>query len=398
MLDLFSDEVRRNPYPLYDELRASSPLLRVPSPFDAWMVFDYENVKRVLTDNETFSSRVPAPRNWFIFFDPPAHTKLRALISRAFSPRMITNLDSQVRELSRDLLNKTEGSREIDLAAQYSVPLPMMVIAGMIGIESADWPRYRRWSDVILRLSYSRSGGEEASVALREFSSVNAEMSDYLQSLMARRRGSKQEDLLTSLAEAEIDGERLSHDEILGFFQLLIVAGQETTSDLINNLVLCLLENPIRLARLRVSPDLIPSAVEEALRFCSPLQWMMRTPRHDVEIHGTLVPAGALLLPVIGSANRDPRRFHNPHHFEIARRPNPHLAFGHGIHFCLGAALSRMEARVALTDLLTRFKSFELATDAPWQPRKALQVYGPASLPLRVETSTGGQRRAASRG
>jgi len=387
-VNLFSDDIRRNPYPLYDQLRASSPVLRVPPPFDAWMIFDYDGVKWVLNDHETFSSRVPAPQ-WFIFFDPPAHTKLRALISRAFTPKMIANLEPRIRELSHELLDQAVKRDEMDLAADFSVPLPMKVIAGMIGIPLADWARYKRWSDVILRLSYTRSGGEEAESALRDFTAVTAEMDAYLADMIHERRQAPQDDLLTRLIEAEVDGERLSPQEILGFFQLLVVGGQETTTNLINNAVLCLLEHPDQLARLRKAPELLPTAVEEVLRYRSPLQWMMRTPRRDIKVCGEQIPAGKLVLPVIGSANRDPRQFPQAAAFDISRDPNPHVAFGHGIHFCLGAALSRIEAKIALSDLLARFKNFELATDQPWEPRQALNVHGPTRLPIRFEADRG---------
>jgi len=387
-VNLFSDDIRRNPYPLYDQLRASSPVLRVPPPFDAWMIFDYDGVKWVLNDHETFSSRVPAPQ-WFIFFDPPAHTKLRALISRAFTPKMIANLEPRIRELSRELLDQAVKRDEMDLAADFSVPLPMKVIAGMIGIPLTEWARYRRWSDVILRLSYTRSGGEEAESALRDFTAVTAEMNAYLTDMIHERRQAPQDDLLTRLIAEEVDGERLSPQEILGFFQLLVVGGQETTTNLINNAVLCLLEHPDQLARLRKAPELLPTAVEEVLRYRSPLQWMMRTPRRDIKVCGEQIPAGKLVLPVIGSANRDPRQFPQAAAFDISRDPNPHVAFGHGIHFCLGAALSRIEAKIALSDLLARFKNFELATDQPWEPRQALNVHGPTRLPIRFEADRG---------
>jgi cytochrome P450 len=383
-MDIFSDETRRNPYPLYDQLRASSPLLRVPPPFNAWMILDYAGVKWALNDHEIFSSHVPAPQ-WFIFFDPPAHTKLRGLISQAFTPRMVANLEPRIRELSGQLLDKTIKRGEMDLADDFSVPLAMQVIAGMIGIPLADWTRYRQWSDVILRLSYARSGGEEAEHAARDFKAVTLEMDAYLADMIQQRRAIPQDDLLTRLMEAEIDGERLSQQEILGFFQLLIVGGQETTANLINNAVLCLLEHPDQLARLRAAPELLPSAIEEVLRYRSPLQWMMRTPRRDVEVHGQVIPAGKLVLAMMGSANRDPRQFPEAGRFEIARNPNPHVAFGHGIHFCLGAALSRLESKIALSDLLKRFKNFELATDHPWEPRQALNVHGPTRLPIRFE-------------
>ena len=385
-MDLFSPAARRDPFAAYAHLRSHSPLLRVPPPFDGWMVFDYDTVKWVLEDHETFSSRVPAPRNWFIFFDPPAHTRQRALISRAFTPRVVAGLEPRIRELCARFLDAAGSSGVMDLAADFAVPLPMNVIAGMIGMPESDLPLYQRWSDIILRLSYSRSGGEAAEQARRDFLAATGEMNEYLTAQIPRRRADPEQDLLTGLVEAEVDGERLSQEEILGFFQLLVVAGQETTSALLKNAVLCLLEHPEQLARLRAAPGLLPQAIEEVLRYRSPLQWMMRTPRRDVELHGTVIPAGALVLPMIGSANRDPRRFPDPDRFDITRDPNPHLAFGHGAHFCLGAPLSRLEARIALGDLLFRFRHFEFASAQPWEPSQALHVHGPARLAVRFET------------
>jgi cytochrome P450 len=385
MLDLFSDEMRRDPFAVYDQLRNNSPAFKVPPPFDAWMIFDYDGVKRALNDHETFSSCVPAPRHWFIFFDPPQHTKLRALISRAFTPSVASALEARVQALSSNLLDGIVDRGEIDLAADFAVPLPMMVIAELIGIPSADWARFSGWSNVILRLSYTRSGGEEAVQAGVDFTAVTVEMNDYLTTMIAERRAAPKDDLLTRLVEAEVEGEKLTQEEILGFFQLLIVAGQETTTNLINNTVLCLIEHPGELARLQETPALLPSAIEEVLRYRSPIQWMMRTPRRDIEMHGQSIPAGALLLPMIGSANRDPKHFPDANRFDITRDPNPHLAFGHGIHSCLGAALARMEARVALSNLLDRVEQIELASTEPWVPRKALQVYGPSRLPIRFQ-------------
>ena len=387
-MNIFSDEVRCNPYPLYDHLRATSPVLRVPPPFNGWMLFDYESVAWALNDHETFSSRVPAPRNWFLFFDPPAHTKLRALISRAFTPRVVTSLEPRIRQLSAELLDGAMDRDTIDIAADYAVPLPMKVIAGMIGIPLEEWATYKRWSDTILRLSYSRSGGEDAERAKRDFAAVTGEMQAYLGELVSTRRRDPQDDLLTRLIEAEVDGERLAAEEILGFFQMLVVGGQETTTDLIGNAVLSLLENPDQLAWLHAEPNLLESAIEEVLRYRSPLQWIMRTPRRDTAVRGQVIPEGALVLPMIGSANRDPLQFAEPNRFDIARQPNPHIAFGHGIHFCIGAALSRLEAKIALADILARFRTFELASAEPWKPRPALHVLGPASLPLRFQANT----------
>ena len=389
MVDFFSDEMRRDPYPVYSRMRAESPVSRVPPPFDAWLIFDYEGVKRAVSDHEAFSSAVPAPRHWFMFFDPPRHSKLRALISRAFTPRSIAGLEPRIRELSRELLDRAIGRGEMDLAAEFSVPLPMRVIAEMIGIPGEDWPRFKGWSDGILKISYTRSGGPESARAMDEFRATTAEMDAYLAEMIECRRVEPRDDLLTRLIEAEVDGERLGLEEILGFFQLLVVGGQETTTNLINNAILGLLENPDQLARLRAEPDLLPSAIEEVLRYRSPLHWVMRTPRCDVELHGRVIPARALVLPMIGSANRDPAAFPDADRFDIARDPNPHIAFGHGIHACLGAALSRLEARIALADLLERLEGLSLASDEPWEPRKALNVHGPSRLPIRFEPGRG---------
>jgi len=392
MMNLFSDEMRRNPYPAYDQLRSSSPLLHDPQS-NLWMLFDYEGVKRVLSDHGTFSSRYGP--EWLIFLDPPRHAKLRGLISQAFTPRTVASLEPRIRELSRELLDQSIERGEMDLAADFSVPLPMMVIADMLGIPVADRTRLKRWSDVILYMSYTIGGPEEeSSRAIEQFRAVTLEMSGYLAGLLDQRRIGPQDDLLSRLVSAEIDGQRLTPEDILGFFQLLLLAGSETTTNLINNAILCLIEYPDQLARLKERLDLLPSAIEEVLRYRSPLQWMYRVPTREVELHGQAIPAGKLVLVMIGSANRDPLQFPNADRFDIARDPNPHLAFGHGVHFCLGAPLARLEARIALADLLERMKRFDLASQEPWEPRKGLHVHGPTRLPIRFEP---GRRSASSR-
>jgi cytochrome P450 len=389
-MDLFSDDMRRNPYPAYDLMRSGSPVFHVAS-FDLWMIFDFEGVKRALVDHDAFSSdlsHVPGsgnPGEWFIFFDPPRHTKLRALIAKAFTPRVVANLEPRIRELSRQLLDRTIDGEVgvVDLAAEFSVPLPMLVIAEMLGVPTADWPRYKRWSDVILKIANTFTKDKEAARTIGEYRAVTAEMREFLPDLIAQRQAAHRDDMLTRLVEAEVDGQRLSQAELLGFVQLLLVGGQETTANLINNAVLCFIENPEELARLRAAPDLLPSAIEEVLRYRSPLQWMPRATRRDVELHGRVIPAGKLVLPMIGSANRDSRQFRDADRFDITRDPNPHIAFGHGIHACLGAPLARLEARIALADLLERVHGFELASAEPWEPRKALGVHGPSRLPIR---------------
>ncbi len=388
MMNFLSDDLRRDPFPLYEQVRSSSPLLHEPQS-DMWLVFDYESVKRVMTDHDAFSSIVTPPTgkapDWLVFSDPPRHTKLRGIIMRAFTPRSIANLEPRIRELSRELLAPALERGQMDLALEYSNLLPTMVIAEMIGIPVADRARFLRWGETIMNLSYAIAGGEEAAKAMQENAVVKEEMRAYLKEVIPERRKAPKDDLLTRLVEAEVDGERLTEEEILGFFQLLLSAGTETTTNLINNAILCLIENPDQLARLRAEPHLLPSAIEEVLRYRSPGQIIFRSTKRDIELHGQVIPAGKLVLVMIGSANRDPMKFRDPDRFDIARDPNPHVAFGHGIHFCLGAALSRLEAKVALEDLLERMKGFELASPEPWEPRKGLHIHGPLRLPIRFE-------------
>ncbi len=370
MLDLFSDDMRRNPYPAYDRVRADSPVSHLAA-YDLWMIFDYDGVRRVLTDHTAFSSdlsHVPGqgnPGEWFLFFDPPRHTRLRGLIAKAFTPRVVADLEPRIRELSRQLLDAAIERGEVDLVAEFSGPLPMRVIAELLGIPAEDWPRYRRWSDAILGIANTFARGEEAQRIFAEYHAVTEEMRAVLPELIERLRAASAGALLAGLVEAEVGGERLTPREVLGFVQLLLVGGQETTVNLINNAILCFLEHPEQLARLRAEPSLLPSAIEEVLRYRSPLQWMPRATARDVEMHGRVIPAGKLVLPVIGSANRDPRQFPDAGRFDIGRDPNPHIAFGHGIHACLGAPLARLEARIALADFLARVSEFELAADGP---------------------------------
>ena len=391
-MDLFSDEMRRNPYPAYEQMRNSSPVFHLP-PFDLWMIFDFNSVRHTLMDHDAFSSDLSLspgngnPGEWFIFFDPPRHTKLRALISKAFTPRVVANLEPRIRELSRQLLDQKMDCGAMDLVADFSVPLPMQVIAEMIGVPAADRPRYKRWSDVILKVANTFSKDDEAARTLKDYRTVTVEMRAFLSDWIGQRRASPQDDLLNGLIEAVVDGERLTEDEILGFVQLLLVAGQETTANLINNAVLCFIENPDQLARLQANPGLLPCAIEEVLRYRSPVQWMPRVTRRAVEMHAQVIPAGKLVFPMVGSANRDPQQFRDASRFDIARDPNPHIAFGHGIHACLGAPLSRLEARIALADFLERAKDFELASHEPWDPRKALHVHSPSRLPIRFTPS-----------
>ena len=387
MMDFLTDDVRRNPYPFYEQLRTHSPVLHVPG-VDLWLLFDYESVKRALTEHDAFSSAVAPTTSitsqWLVFSDPPRHTKLRGLIMRAFTPRAVASLEPRIQHLSRQLLAPGLERGALDLAEDFAVPLPLMVIAELFGVPVEDRPRFTRWSATIMALGYAISGGEEAERAASDFAAVTVEMREYLASLIEQRRAAPKDDLLTRLVQAEVEGERLTEEELLAFFQLLISAGHETTTNLINNAILCFLEHPDQLTRLRQEPHLLPSAIEEVLRYRSPVQAVFRAPRREVTLHGQTIPAGKLMMTVIGSANRDPLKFQDADRFDITRDPNPHIAFGHGLHFCIGAPLSRLEARIALSTFLEQVKHFELASSEPWEPRRAIHVHGPTHLPLRV--------------
>jgi cytochrome P450 len=387
MLDFHSADFRRNPYPAYDRIRALAPVVQ-DSRTGCWMVLDYAGVKQVLHDPETFSSRATPrpgdePMQWLIFFDPPRHTKVRALVSMAFTPKSISALERRIREIAAELLDKAVPRREMDLVGELAVPLPMRVIAEMLGVPGSDWLLFKGWTDVILGLIYTVFGGEEGAQAGRNFAQVSEQMQSYLADQLAERRAAPRDDLLSRLVAAEVDGERLTEHEILRFFQLLLVAGSETTTNLVANTVVCLLDHPDQMARLQREPQMLPGAIEEVLRYRSPIQVMFRVAKRDVALHGQKIPAGSLVFAMIGAANRDPQQFTDPARFDIARDPNPHISFGHGIHFCLGAPLSRLEARVALGDLLGRVQTIEPAGAEPWEPRRAFLVHGPTSLPIR---------------
>jgi cytochrome P450 len=272
VFDLLSDDLRRDPFPLYAQLRASAPVFEVPQ--GMWLLLDHESVKLGLTDHEAFSSAVTpatgkAP-DWLVFTDPPRHTAMRAIISKAFTPRSIAQLEPRIRELSRELLAPTLKRGEIELVGEYASPLPTMVIAEMLGIPLADRPQFVRWGDAIMGLSYAMAGGPTAQQKIALHALAKLEMQQYLVDLLDLRRRDPKDDLLSRLVAAEVDGEQLDDLDILGFFQLLLVGGTETTTNLIASAILCLHEHPEQLALLRAEPERLPAAIEEVLRFRSP--------------------------------------------------------------------------------------------------------------------------------
>ena len=384
---LFSPETRRDPYPWYSQMREAAPVFRDPNT-GTWMLFDYASVRAAMNDPETFSSQVVPPGgrapDWLVFNDPPRHSALRAAVMRAFTPRAIAELEPRITEISRALLADAAAAGTMDLIADYATPLPIMVIAEMMGIPSVDRERFAAWSQAIVNLSYSMMGGAEAQRAAMEFFAVRPQMHAYVMTLVGERRAHPGNDLLSTIVRSSVDGESMTDEDVFGFFLLLLSAATETTTNLIGNAVVTLLDHPAQLQLLRSRRELLPSAIEEIVRYRSPGQVFFRQTTRDVELHGHTIPANSFVLVMVGSANRDSRHIPDAGRFDIARNPNPHIAFGHGIHFCLGAALARLEGRVALTHLLDELSDIQLADDVPWEPRQALHVHGPARLPVRV--------------
>jgi cytochrome P450 len=384
-MDLFSDDARRDPFALHDQLRARGAL-HLPGP-DLWFVFGYQAVKRVLTDHETFSADVGPTRGaafqWLLFMDPPRHTRMRAIIAKAFTARSIAALEPRIRALSRLLLERLPARGEVDLVAAYGARLPMMVIAQLMGLPVDDEPRLTGWSEAIVNLGATIAGADGAR-ATAEFFRADGEMAAYFGATIDERQRRPADDLLGRLVAAEVDGERLTSLEILRFCQLLLAAGSETTTNLIDNAIIELCAHPEAMAAVRADPARIPATLEETLRHRTPLQAMFRTTRGEVELDGARIPGGKLIVAAIGAANRDPRQFAEPHRFDPAREPNHHLAFGHGIHACLGAPLARLEGRIALGDLLARWRRIELVNEA-WPPRASFHVHGPRALAIVVE-------------
>ena len=400
---LLSDDVRRDPYPWYEHMREASPVLCDPAS-GVCMLFDYASVKRAMDDPDTFSSRAAPPGgkpfDWLVFSDPPRHTMLRAIIMRAFTPRSIELLEPRIRTLSANLLDGLVDAGAMDLVADFATPLPTLVIAEMLGIPLDDRPRFTEWSEAIVNLSYSIPGGEEGARAQREFGIARGEIAAYLADTLDDRRSSPREDLLSRLVAGEVDGRHLTDDEIVGFFILLLSAATETTTNLVSNAMLCLMEHPDQRARLAHSLSLLPAAIEEVVRYRSPAQIIFRCATREVTMHGQVIPEGRLVLAVVGSANRDASQFPDPDTFDIARAPARHIGFGHGIHTCLGAALARLETRVAIGDLLARCPEMRLASRNPWEPRRALHVLGPSRLPVLFDavSSRGRSSRSAAAG
>jgi cytochrome P450 len=388
----FDESTRRDPYELFAEARRDHPVYAHPE-LPVFSVFRYADCQAVLKDSESFSSRFPplpgidpdkAPRASMLGQDPPEHTRLRGLVNQAFTPRIVRRLEPRMREIARDLLDEALEQGETDLVAALTYPLPVIFIAEIIGVPTSDREQFKAWSDLAVANLGSSLFVRPTDKRLAELARVRQEMSDYFGVLADDRRRRPREDLLTGLVQAEVEGSRLSHDEMLSMLILILVAGNETTTNLIGNAVLELLDHPGALARLRSEPSLVGPAMEEVLRHSSPVQMDPRRTTRPVEIHGQRIEADRFVVSWLGSANRDESVFADPERFDIDRRDNHHLSFGFGPHYCLGANLARLEATVAIGELLVRTSSFERTGNGPLPIHPSIVFRGVGALPVRL--------------
>jgi hypothetical protein len=359
----FSPVVHNNPYPYYAYLRQQAPVYLIPE-LGFWAVSRYEDVLFVLKNPNKFSSEriyaattehlnfYPPEAPAMVGIDPPDHTRLRKLVNRAFTPRRVASLERRVREAVQDLLEPMACRGEGDLMHDFAIPFPSVVIGEMLGVPVERRADFHRWGANLIR---SFSGTHVPQEEQAEIRQSHADLRAYLEELIAVYRHHPGDNLLSALVEAEEEGQRLTAAEIVSLAAILIVGGNETTANLIGNALLSLFAHPQEFARVRANLDLVPQLVEEALRYESPVQSFVRHTTCEVELAGTRIPAGAAVMPLFGSANRDERKFPAPERFDITRNAEGHLGFGHGIHFCLGAQLARLEAQTALEMLLRRF-------------------------------------------
>lgn len=368
-----------NPFPWYRLMRETQPVYYNPQ-YHYWQVFRYEDVQRVLSDYTSFSSAFGGGgqggdplSSSLVSMDPPRHRQLRNLVTQAFTPRTVARLSERITTIVNQLLDHVAANRHMDIIDDLAYPLPVIVIAEMLGIPQEDRDRFKVWSDAVVgagNAGYPEEGNPQA------------EMSAYFLNMIAQRSRERKDDLISALLDAQIDGQHLNQLELLGFCVLLLVAGNETTTNLIGNAILCFDEHPEVMEQLRAEPELVPGAIEEVLRYRSPVQFMYRTAAANVTIRDQEIQRGQMVLAWIGSANRDEAQFPNPDHFDIRRTPNRHIAFGHGIHFCLGAPLARLEARIALTALLERFHDIKRVPGVPLEATGSDLVFGVKHLPI----------------
>jgi len=401
-VNIVSPQFKANPFPFLADLRTSQPVYRtaLPDKTPVWLITRYEDVAALLKDERFLKNRRaaltseqlrkmpwvppmfrPLERN-MLDLDVPDHTRLRALVHKAFTPSLIGQMRDRIQTLADELLGRVKWKGEIDLINDYALPLPMTIIMEILGVPTGDHHKFHRWSKAVVSLS-------SPNATLRVVPSVWMFIR-YLRRFFDRRRRDPQNDLASALIQAEEAGDKLTEDELLAMVFLLLIAGHETTVNLIGTGMLALLEHPDQMTRLRRDPAIIKTAVEELLRYASPVFMSTeRYAREDLNIQGVTIPRGGMTLGVIGSANRDESVFENPDELDITREPNKHLSFGQGIHFCLGAPLARLEAQIAVTALLRGLPDLHLSVAADslrWRPSMILR--GLEALPASFDAGS----------
>jgi len=389
----FSAAHARNPHPAYAWLREHSPVRRMvlPSGTPVWLVTRYSEARQALSDPrlskddrrraELAAVRFPDPigarmNHHMLNADPPDHTRMRRLVSAAFTARRVESLRPRIQEITDQLLDQVAGAGEVDLIDAFAFPLPIQVICELLGVPLDDRDDFRAWSNTIVAGTQSGDRLYPAAVAL----------TGYIGELIGRKRAQPADDLLSALIEVRDGGDRLTEDELSSMVFLLLVAGHETTVNLIGNGVHALLTHPAELARARAEPGLLAAAIEEFLRYEGPVETStIRVTTEPVEIADVTVPENEIVLISLLGANRDPSRFPDADRLDLGREASQHVAFGHGIHYCLGAPLARLEGQIAIGSLLARFPEWELAAPADqlaWRP--GILLRGLESLPLRL--------------
>jgi cytochrome P450 len=386
-----------DPYPWYERMRSEDPVAFSPR-LGSWSLFRYADVAAALKDprlssriTPLFFARLPEETQkathefqrrlalWMLLRDPPDHTRVRGLVTRAFTPRVVAGLAPRIEALVDALLDAAVERGSLDVISDLAGPLPVLVIAELLGVPTEDRERIKHWADSLAAFLDLRAKLKEAETEAQ--ASFDA-LSEYLGEAADRRRREPKEDLLSALVAPEQGGApRLAADELAAIGSLLLFAGHETTTNLIGNATLALLRHPEERARFVRDPELADTAVEELLRYDSPVQSVLRLATEDVTLGGKTLRAGAMVFPQLGSANRDESQFEAPGRLDLGRKDNRHLAFGHGLHFCVGAALSRLEGRIALRALFTRLPGLRLAKETlVWADHSSL--HGLSSLPV----------------
>jgi cytochrome P450 len=385
-LEIFARDARPDPYPIYERLRSSSPV-HFEESIGIWFLTEYDDAATLLKESRFSADRTQAaqyqsltrdvPRS-LLGLDPPDHTRLRVLVQKAFTPRVVERLKPRIQELVDGLLDQAERRGELELIEDFAYPLPVTVIAEMMGVPVEDRDRFQQWSRVLAASLDPIQPAER----LQQTEPARIALTDFFRDIIERRRREPREDLISALVAAEEQGDVLTEQELLVMCNLLLIAGHETTVNLIGNGTLALLRNPDQLERWRRGDVSDESAVEELLRYDGPVQLTGRVPTEDVELGGCEIKRFQPVIALLGAVNRDPAVFADASRLDLGRQPNQHFAFGRGIHFCLGAPLARLEGQIALGSLVRRFPNLRLTGEPGWRDQVVLR--GLETLPVAV--------------